>query len=146
MDPDEAANSNRRGLWRVGWIAVLSVAALNAAWVFYSRWQQDRLTRERAIEQQRARDRRAVEAMGGDRFEIQHFYASPGIIRRGEAAQLCYGVSNAKTVRLEPESGATWPSFSRCLDVKPAQDTTYTLTIEDGKGRTKTATLVLQVR
>jgi hypothetical protein len=146
VEQEAEAKDRIRRMVRIGWLVVLSVAVLNAAWVFYSRWQQDKLMKERALEQQRARDRRAVEMMGGDRFEILQFYASPGVIRRGEAAQLCYGVSNAKTVRLEPQSGAVWPSFSRCIDVRPAQDTTYTLTIEDGKGHTKTATLVLKIR
>lgn len=143
---DDEGKAKIRRMIRVGWIIVLSAAALHAAWVFYSSRQQDEMLRQRAIEERRARDRRAVEAMGGDRFEIQHFYASPGMIRRGEAARLCYGVSNAKAVRLEPPSGAVWPSMSRCLDVTPAKDTAYTLTIEDAQGRTKTATLVLQVR
>jgi hypothetical protein len=146
VEQEAEAKDRIRRIVRIGWLVVLSVAVLNSAWVFYSRWQQARIMEQRAIEQQREQDRRAVEMMGGDRFEILQFYASPGVIRRGETAQLCYGVSNAKTVRLEPESGAVWPSFSRCIDVRPAQDTTYTLTIEDGKGHTKAATLVLKIR
>jgi len=78
--------------------------------------------------------------LGGNRFEILHFYASPGVIRRGQTAQLCYGVSGAKTVRLEPQPNAVWPSFSRCVDVSPSKDTSYTVdrrrcrgTLEDRK-------------
>ena len=130
---------------RYSWI-VLGVAALFVGWVFFSRWQVNRRIEQRALDRKRAEDQRAVEMLGGNRFEILHFYASPGIIRRGETAQLCYGVSNAKTVRLEPQPHAVWPSFSRCVDVAPNKDTSYTLTAEDAGGHSKTATLMVQVR
>jgi len=87
-----------------------------------------------------------VETLGGNKFDILNFYASPGKIRRGESAQLCYGVSNAKTVRLDPPAGDVWPSYSRCFDVTPSKDTTYTLTADDGQGNTKTASLTIEVR
>jgi len=84
--------------------------------------------------------------LGGNQFAILNFYASPGEIRRGETAQLCYGVSNAKTVRIEPQTSAVWPSYSRCVDVAPKKDTTYTLTAEDAAGHIKTATVTVKVR
>ncbi|MBZ5700612.1 MAG: hypothetical protein LAN84_02055 [Acidobacteriia bacterium] len=61
-------------------------------------------------------------------------------------AQLCYGVANAKKVTLEPPVGPVWPSYSRCLDVSPTKDTTYTLTVEDGQGHSMSQTVTLQVR
>jgi len=125
---------------------LLAVAALYVGWVFFSRRQDRREFEEKAAAKKREEDRRAVEMMGGNRFEILTFYASPGAIHRGETAQVCYGVSNTKTVRLEPQSNPVWPSLARCVDVAPKKDTTYTLTIEDGKGNTKTATLTVQVR
>src|SRR5207244_7231381 len=95
-------------------------------------WQRLILTKyrrfeQRALDRKRAQDQRTVEMLGGNRFEILHFYASPGVIRRGQTAQLCYGVSGAKTVRLEPQPNAVWPSFSRCVDVCPSYDTSYTV-------------------
>jgi len=125
---------------------LLAIAALYVGWVFFSRRQDRREFEEKAAAKKREEDRRAVEMMGGNRFEILTFYASPGTIHRGETAQVCYGVSNTKTVRLEPQSNPVWPSLARCVDVAPKKDTTYTLTIEDGKGNTKTATLTIQVR
>ncbi len=125
---------------------LLGVALLYVGWVFFSRWQENRAIEQRAATKKRAEDRRDVEMLGGDRFEILNFYATPGVIRRGQTAQLCYGVANAKTVRLEPQSNPVWPSYSRCVDVAPKRDTTYTLTAEDAGGHIKTATLVLQVR
>jgi hypothetical protein len=138
-----------RTVTTLGWIAV-SLTALVVSGVFYFRWSEPRRIEERLrqerIEKQRAEDQRVVEMLGGSRFEILSFYASPGVIRRGESLQLCYGVSNAKTVRLEPQSNAVWPSASKCVYVSPVKDTTYTLTIEDGAGHTKSANLSVLVR
>jgi len=124
---------------------VLAVAALFVGWIFFSRWQEARQIQQRALEKKRAEDQRTFDQMGGNRFEIRSFYG-PAFIRRGETAQLCYGVSNAKKVRLTPQSNAVWPSLNRCVNVSPAKDTTYTLTIEDAQGNTKSASLTLQVR
>ena len=134
-----------RTFLRYTWFIHVAVL-LVIAWIFFLRWDADRQIRERALEKKREEDRRTVELLGGNRFEILQFYASPGFIRRGETAQVCYGVSNAKTVRIEPRpAGGVWPSLSRCVEVAPTKDTTYTLTIEDGKGSTKTAMVEVKV-
>lgn len=128
----------------------LAIAVLVVGWIFVSRWQEnrgiDRKAAEERTEKQRQNDQQAVEQMGGKELAIQNFYASPGLISRGEAAQLCYGVANAKTVKLEPQSNPVWPSYARCVDVSPKKSTTYTLTIGDGAGNTKTATVEVKVR
>jgi hypothetical protein len=129
---------------------ILVVALLGVIYVMLSRWQETRYTerqaaRERA-EKQREQDRIAVEQLGGREFAILDFYASPKTIRRGESAQLCYGVANAKAVKLEPQYSPVWPSGARCVAVSPARSTTYTLTVEDGRGNTKSQTVDVQVR
>jgi hypothetical protein len=125
---------------------LLFLTMLYVGWVFYSRREEARQMEQRAKEKERTQAAQTFEMLGGDRFEILNFYAVPGTIRRGDSAQLCYGVSNAKTVRLEPQSNPVWPSLSRCVDVTPTKDTTYTLTAEDGHGNTKTMTLTVTVR
>jgi hypothetical protein len=127
--------------------SILIVAALAyAGWVLASRRREAREMEKRAKENERAEAARTFEMLGGDRFEILNFYAVPGLIRRGDSAQLCYGVSNAKTVRLEPQTSGVWPSQARCVEVAPKKDTTYTLTAEDGHGNTRTSSLTVQVR
>ncbi|MGC1659490.1 MAG: hypothetical protein WA737_05695 [Candidatus Acidiferrales bacterium] len=126
-------------------IASLAVVLCYVGWVFYSRWQSDRDLSERAAAAQREKDREAVNFLGGDRFDILNFYAAPGSIHRGESLQLCYSVSNAKTVALDPPEAPVWPSFSRCVEVAPRKTTTYTLTATDAAGHAKTATLEIQV-
>ena len=124
---------------------VLVVVAAVVGWMFFSRWQENRAYDERASQRTRAQNQRTVELMGGDKFEILDFYVSPVSIEAGESAEVCYSVANAKQVRLDPPAGPVWPSYSRCLDVAPHKDTTYTLTAEDAAGNTKTATTTLRV-
>ncbi len=127
----------------------IGIALLYVGWVFFSRWAENRDLEQRAAqekaEKQREADRATVEGMGGKELAIQNFYAAPGVIRRGESAKLCYGAANAKKVRLEPQSNPVWPSFSRCVDVSPTATTTYTLTIEDAAGNSKSQTLEVKV-
>jgi len=125
---------------------IVLVATLYAGWVLFSRRQEVRDLEEKAKAEKFAQDQKIVESLGGSSFDILNFYASPPVIQHGETAQLCYGVSNAKSVRLEPQTSAVWPSYMRCVEVAPKKDTTYTLTAEDGHGDTKTATVVVKVK
>lgn len=129
---------------------MLGFAFLVVAWILYSRWEGNRLidrrSREEKSQKQAENDRVALEQLGGKELAIQSFYANPAAIQRGETVQLCYGVANAKTVRLEPQANPVWPSYARCVDVAPTKDTTYTLTIADAAGNTKTQTLDVKVR
>ena len=130
--------------------AVLVVALLGVVFVMFSRWQDSRNMERQAAqaraEKQHEQDRLAVEQLGGRDFSILSFYASPTAIRRGESAQLCYGVSNTKTVKLEPQAQPVWPSVAHCLDVSPSKSTTYKLTIEDGAGHSQSQDVEVKVR
>jgi hypothetical protein len=130
------------------WTA-LAIAALVVCGVLFSRWLENRSFEEHAKEErtqkQREQDRATLEQMGGKELAIQNFYASPGEVRRGDSVQLCYGVANAKTVKLEPQSNPVWPSYGRCVDVTPTKSTTYTLTIADAAGNSKTQSLEVKV-
>ncbi len=127
----------------------LSIAALVVVGILFSRWWQNRAIDYRAREaraaKQREDNRAALEQMGGKDLAIQNFYATPGQIRRGQSVQLCYGVANAKTVKLEPQLNPVWPSYSRCVDVSPDKTTTYTLTIADAAGHTLSQSLTVNV-
>lgn len=128
---------------------ILAVVAVFVGWILFSRWSDNKLIDRQASEQkkekQQASDRATLEQMGGKQLDIQAFYASPGAVHRGESVQLCYGVANAKTVTLEPQDNPVWPSYSRCVDVKPTKTTTYTLTIDDGAGNSKTQSLEVKI-
>jgi hypothetical protein len=125
------------------------VALVGVLFVMLSRWHEasaiEREAARQRAEKQREQDRIAVEQLGGKEFAILDFYANPQSIRRGESAELCYGVSNAKSVKLEPQAPTVWPSQAHCVSVNPKKTTTYTLTIEDAAGTTKSETVDVQV-
>ena len=129
--------------------AALAVAALVVAWILFSRHLENSEIDRRALEQQTQKqqesDRQIVDQLGGNELAIQMFYASPGAIRRGQSLQLCYGVANAKTIALQPQDNPVWPSHNRCIDVSPKKTTTYTLTISDAAGNTKSQTVEVKV-
>ena len=146
---DDSAPEPRTG-FRI-YILLSAVAFLfvgfYVGWVFYSRRQANQAILEKAAEKQRSQDQQAFEMMGGNRFDILEYSASPAAIQTGEKSSLCYSVSNAKTVKIEPETEEpVWPAFSRCVHVSPRKTTQYTLTIEDGAGHSKSATVEVEIQ
>jgi hypothetical protein len=147
--PEETRTKMRRGMkiYLIASAVVLASAVGYLAWILDSRLRSERELEQKAAAERREGDRRTVDMLGGNRFDILNFYASPPVIRRGDSVQLCYGVSNAKEVRLEPKPDAgVWPSFSRCITVSPKKTTAYTLTAEDASGNTKAVTLEVKVQ
>jgi hypothetical protein len=147
--PDPQKKSVLKNPFLYSW-AALAIAALVVCGILFSRWQENRGFEKRAkeerIQKQLEQDRLALEQLGGKEPSIQNFYASPGETRRGETVQLCYGVANAKTVKLGPQPNPVWPSYSRCVEVTPIKSTTYILTIADAAGNTRTQSLEVKVR
>lgn len=125
---------------------LILVVVAYVGWIFLSRHQENRAYEQRAeqaqAQKQRESDQAAIEQLGGSDLAIQMLYATPRI-RRGESGQICYGVANAKTVTLEPQSSKVWPSHNLCVDVKPLKTTTYTLvaTAADGKSVSQQVTI-----
>jgi hypothetical protein len=78
--------------------------------------------------------------------KILHFYALPGAFTEGAKSLICYGVVNAKALRIEPPLSGVSPSLNRCLDIAPEQDTRYTLTAEGDDGRVVSESFVVQVK
>ena len=76
---------------------------------------------------------------------ILRFYASVGLVMTGESAQLCYGVENAKSVRISPPVPGVYPSVRRCLQVVPEHTTHYTILAEGYDGKVVVQSLTLPV-
>jgi hypothetical protein len=143
--------TSEKSIWKNPFVytgTILIVVAIYVGWIVFSRWNENRQIDRRATDitaqKQQEQDRSAVEQMGGSELAIQSFYGSSEI-HRGEKAQLCYGVANAKKVTLEPQSSPVWPSYSRCVDVSPTKTTTYTLTASDEAGHSVTQTFTIKV-
>jgi hypothetical protein len=130
-------------------IVILAVAVY-VGYILYSRYQSNReyvqRNAEKQAEQQRAQDRKDIEQLGGSDLAIRSMYVAPAAIHRGESAQLCYDVANAKTVTLDPPEAEVWPSHTRCVALSPKKTTTYTLTIKDAAGQAATQSVELKVQ
>ena len=126
--------------------ALTLLVILWTAWTLYSRYQGS-TEAERQLQQKQAEaDRKLVEAFGGDQLTILGFNAAAGEVPAGGRVVLCYGVSNASQVKIEPGVEPIKPALSHCLEVFPKKTTTYTLKAEDGKGNSKSASLTVRVR
>jgi hypothetical protein len=147
--PEQKTPHTLRNMWLV-FGGVVAIVALYMAYTFWARWQENSdLVEKRKVaqsEEQRDDAQKAYDNLGGAEFKIMGFYATPGLIHRGDTVDMCYGVSNAKAVKLNPPDANVWPSADRCMQVSPKKTTTYTLTADDGKGNTRTTTLTIEVK
>ena len=127
---------------------LILVVVAYVGWILLSRRQENRAYEQRAeqaqAQKQRESDQAAIEQLGGSDLAIQMLYATPRI-RRGETAQICYGLANAKTVTLEPQSSKVWPSHNLCVDVKPLKTTTYTLVATGADGKSVSQQVTIEV-
>jgi hypothetical protein len=129
--------------------ALILMVAAYVGWIMLSRYQDTRAYQQRKAEEQsrkqREQDQVAIEQLGGNDLAIQMLYATR-TIQRGETAQVCFGVANAKSVTLQPQTNKVWPSHNLCVGVKPVKTTTYTLTATGADGQALTQQVTVQVR
>jgi hypothetical protein len=132
----------RRAVWFIGIAAAIALGRLGL--VMLSRHDEDSKM-ERAREASR---RRAYGQTGADdgTVKITQFYATSGEIIDGRQGIVCYGVQNAKFVRIEPPVENLTPVFSRCFWVEPKEDTTYTLFAVGADGRQVTESFSVKVK
>jgi hypothetical protein len=114
--------------------------------IFYSRWESNREARQAKADREVAEARKTIDAVGSGGLKIVSFYAAPGTIGRGGKTNLCYGVTGAKIVRMEPAVDAVWPALTRCVQVSPRKDTEYKLIAEDESGHLVTQIAEVRVR
>jgi hypothetical protein len=150
QEREHKAPRTLRNMWMGFGVLALIVIAYTA-FVFWSRWQenQDIAAKERAAQAAKVREdaAKSFEVLGGADFKIISFYAMPPTIHRGDEVDMCYGVSNAKSVKLDPPEGPSmFPSLNRCVKVAPKKTTTYTFTADDGKGNTQRQQLTIEVQ
>jgi hypothetical protein len=128
------------------WIAVF-VAALYVAWIFYSRHQRTAAA-EAEIQKRKQEEAQRVNQLifGSGEIQFTTFVAEPGMLHRGDTAELCYGVVNAVRVELTPAVEKAKPTYRHCVEIAPKTTTTYTIKATDAKGNSKSASLTVQVR
>ena len=116
--------------------AGVAIAALYVGWIFYSRWNDEREAVRARQDREVKAAQQTIDLLGGDKFKILTFYGWPGVIRRGQHATVCFGVTGTKKVRIEPQIEPIKPTLSYCMQATPRKTTTYTLIAEDGAGHT----------
>lgn len=89
--------------------------------------------------------RPALSSPGRAAVRITQFYAAETRVGAGDKTLLCYGVENAKVVRLSPPIEDVWPAVSRCFDVIPPHTTRYVLTAEDTTGQAVSQSATIEV-
>src|SRR4051794_25480598 len=100
---------------------VTALAATYVAWVFISRAVgTGRWTRRHAGSP--AADAEFARLYGGSDVKILQFYAREGNIAEGDKSLICYGVLNAKSVRIEPHLDGVSPALNRCVEVSAARE------------------------
>jgi hypothetical protein len=131
----------------VFWLSFVILAGLiYDGWIFYSRRSGNREAMQGQADKEVNQERKTIDAYGGGGLKILSFYAAPGTITRGSHTSLCYSVTGAKTVRMEPVVDAVWPALTRCVQVSPGKDTEYKLIAEDEAGHSATQSIAVKVR
>jgi len=123
------------------------IAVLYVGWVFYSRHRDQRAAEEALAAKKAAQNKKVVDTyFGSGSVKLLQFSVGPTHLKSGEKANMCYGVSNAVSITIEPHVEDTKPSYNHCFQIAPKKTTTYTLTAKDAKGHTETGSLTVHVQ
>jgi len=76
--------------------------------------------------------------------KVTQFYASPGVVVKGEEVTMCYGVENTDQVRIEPHIRDIKPARNRCFSFAPEKTAIYKL-VAAGPGGEASAELAIKV-
>jgi hypothetical protein len=124
----------------------MAVAAVYTGWIFLGRYLSDRRWDSSRQPAQPDRPGEIERIYGGTKVKILQFYARDASVTEGTPSVICYGVVNARSVRIEPPVEGVSVSPNRCVEVTPVRDTRYTLTAEGGDGHTISESFVLPVK
>jgi hypothetical protein len=126
------------------WIA-LGIGTAYLGWVWLQRHNGD-LRLARTLQARHGRVSGAGHDDSGTAVKITQFYAIFGEMTDADRNTICYGVANAKTVRMEPLIENLWPTATRCFWVEPRQDITYKLIAEGFDGSQTSASFEVHVK
>jgi hypothetical protein len=81
---------------------------------------------------------------GGSELKIIMFYSATADVIEGDPVTVCYGVLNAKSVRIEPPVDGVGVALNRCVQAAPRKDTKYTLFAEGRDGAVLSQSIVVR--
>lgn len=119
------------------WVVTITIVAAYLGWVAVERYRAS---------QPAIPPKPAPVPDYGSSLKILQFYPNTFEIAEGERAILCYGVANARSVRLEPPVEKIQPRLNRCFWVEPRRTTTYKLVAEGQQGETASETFTIRVK
>jgi len=125
-------------------LAALGLVLLYLGWVAATRYFAGRDI-ERAAKARQARPSPPTEETAGTAVKILQFYASTGEVTKGQHAIVCYGVENARAVRLEPAIEELKPARNRCFSVFPERTTTFKLLADGADGKQVSESFTVKV-
>jgi hypothetical protein len=120
----------------------MAVAALRLGWVWFER-RESHARMERGM---RTGAGGVPDEDPGSAVRITQFYARSAETIDGESNLVCYGVRNARAVRMEPPVETLAPTLNRCFFIEPHQDTTYKLVAEGDDGSQASASFQVRVK
>ena len=100
------------------WVQIANVLMLGLfAWMLLGGMPAILRWRERQVVPEPARRPVAFDWVDPSKgLKIIMFYGTPAVVDEGEPASICFGVQNAKSVRIDPPINELRPTFNRCLD------------------------------
>jgi hypothetical protein len=122
---------------------VVALAVAYAGWTFLSRALSEYRLRRYVDSEQTRRNAEFLRVYGGTAVKILQFYSRDLRATEGTNSVLCYGVINAKSIRMEPPVEGVTPSLNKCVEVTPTKDTRYTLIAEGSDGQLVSESFVL---
>lgn len=125
-------------------VVTLAGVLVYAGWVLLSRRPIGSGKPARTAAAQTRATAEFLRAYGGEKVRILNFYAPNGNLAEDEHTVICYGVLNAKSVRMEPPLDGVGVSINRCVEDTPRQDTRYTLVAEGHDGSIVSESFVIR--
>ena len=122
------------------------IAAAYLLYVFMARRSDNQRFAEQHQSPAPTKNSKFEATYGGTALKILQFYARDGVIAEGAGTVICYGLLNARSVRIDPPVRGVSVSLNRCVEVAPRRTTRYTLTAEGNDNTTATASFELTVK
>ena len=147
--PNQPGPSHRTALQGIlPYTTVLVIlVAVWVAWILYSRHGESaRAQAEIEAKQEQARKETNDLIFQHGELTFTTFEAADGTVRPGQKTELCYGVVNAKSMKIDPPIEQIKPSSRHCMEIAPQKTTTYTITADDGAGHSKSLSLTVHVK
>jgi len=123
----------------------LSIALAYLAWVGLSRRSANREIQRETEEREAARHKAPIPSYG-TALKILQFYVSKREVASGESMLVCYGVDNARAVRIEPLAEQLIPLPGKCVTFAPKRTTTLKLVAEGSRGGEASESITVRVR